>query len=138
MCRGQCLLQPTLGGKSRKRLRPAYRRLRHNVWRRMRSASAERCIDCCTHALRRRRLVFQNENEIHQIPHAAVWSLARRRVSVKLLRPVLLHRERGHYNGGNAGETEPVCLLHTMRIAREPICFCDDSGAMALRTSNDM
>jgi hypothetical protein len=42
----------------------------------MRSTSLERCIDCRSDALRWRRLVFQNQNEINQVPHAAVRRLA--------------------------------------------------------------
>ena len=68
-------------------------------------------MDCCTHALRRGRLVFQNQNEIHQIPHAAVRRLAWTRVSVKLLGPMLFDGERRHHDGRNAGETEPVFAL---------------------------
>jgi hypothetical protein len=80
----------------------------------MRSASAERCIDCCTHALGCRRLVLKNQNEIHQIPHAAVWRLTRSRVSVKLLRSVLLDGECRYHNRRNAGETEPVFALDAL------------------------
>lgn len=79
----------------------------------MRSASTERCTHCCTHALGCRRFVFKNQNEIHQIPHAAVWRLPRTRVRVKLLGPMLFDGERRHHDGRNAGETEPVFALDT-------------------------
>ncbi len=77
----------------------------------MRSATPECRLDGGLHALRRRRLVFQYQNEIHQIPHAAVRRLAWTRVSVKLLGPMLFDGERRHHNGRNAGETEPVFAL---------------------------
>lgn len=74
----------------------------------MRPSSAERSVDCCTHALGRWRLVLEDQNQIHEIPHAAVRRLAWTRVRVKLLGPMLLDRERRHDNGWNAGECEPV------------------------------
>ena len=56
--------------------------------------------------------MLQNQNEIHEISHAAARPLAWARVRVKLFRPMLLDRERRHHNGGNAGETEPVFALN--------------------------
>src|SRR5262245_31610685 len=77
----------------------------------MRSTSAERRIDGGVYALGRRRLVFENQNEVDQVPYAAVRRLARTRVRVKLLRPMLFDGERRHDNGRNAGECEPVLAL---------------------------
>lgn len=85
----------------------------------MRSATAEGRIDGGTHALGRWRLVLQNQNEIHEIPHAAVWRLAWTRVRVKLLRPVLLDRERRHHDGRNTGETEPVFALDALKRLKD-------------------
>jgi hypothetical protein len=80
----------------------------------MRSTSLERCIDCHSQALRRGRLVFENQNQIHEVPYAAVRRLAWTGVRVKLFRPMLLDGERWHHNGRNTGETEPVFALDTL------------------------
>ena len=79
------------------------------------STSPERCIDCHSHALRCGRLVFENQDEIHQVPYAAVRRLAWTGVRVKLFRPMLIDGERRHHNGRNAGEAEPIFALDTLK-----------------------
>src|SRR5262245_37192388 len=81
----------------------------------MRSTSAERRIDGDVYALGRRRLVFENQNEVDQVPYAAVRRLARTRVCVKLLRPMLFDGERWHHNGRDAGEIQPVFALDALQ-----------------------
>jgi len=80
----------------------------------MRSTSMERRIDCHSHALRRERFVLENQNQIHEVPHAAVRSLTRTRVRVELLRLMLLDGECRHHDGWNAGETEPIFALDAL------------------------
>jgi hypothetical protein len=58
--------------------------------------------------------VFEDQNEIHEIPYAAVRRLAWPGVRVKLFRPMLLDGECRHHNGRNAGETEPILALDTL------------------------
>jgi hypothetical protein len=66
-----------------------------------------------------RRFVFQNQNEIHEIPYATVRRLARTRVGVKLLRPMLLQGKCGHDDRGNTGEAEPVFALNTLERLKD-------------------
>jgi hypothetical protein len=75
------------------------------------SASLERCIHSGTHALGGWHLVLEDQNEIHEIPHATVRRLAWARVRVKLFRPVLFDGERRDHNRRYPGEPEPVFAL---------------------------
>jgi hypothetical protein len=77
----------------------------------MRTTPAERRIDRRTQTPGREGLVLKNQDEIHEVPYAAVRDFSRTRVRVKLLCPVLLGRERRNDHCWNACESQPVFSL---------------------------